>query len=103
MPTDAETQRLIGELRADVRNQQESNRQLWVSIDALRNEVHSLTNTLSAMSSQIKEAAANASDWAGLKRRGILWLAGIGASGMAAGLGLPKLWAALGKVFFFPA
>lgn len=103
MPNDAETQRFIGELRADVRNLQDSNRQLWEAVDEFRKQVNTLTGALEKSSSLMAEAARNGSDWQATKSRGLLWLAGIGASGILTGLGLPKLWAALGKIFFFPA
>ena len=82
---------MIGELRADVRNLQQSNRDLWEAVNEQNKALHEFTITITKMTTELKQAAAEAADWGATKKRGILYLAAAGASGIAGTLGFQKL------------
>lgn len=76
--------RLIGRLEQsaeDMRN----------DISRLETQLSALHTTLNNLMPKLEQAAKHAADWETTKRRGILYLAAAGATGIASTLGLQKL------------
>lgn len=60
-------------------------------ITRLETQITALHTTLNALMPKLEQAAKHASDWEVTKRRGILYLAAAGATGIASTLGLQKI------------
>jgi hypothetical protein len=65
-------------------------------ISDLRGQIKELHTILNALLPRLEQASKHASDWETTKRRGVLYLAAAGATGIASTLGLQKL----GPLFF---
>lgn len=65
-------------------------------ITRLESQLTSLHTTLNALLPKLEQASKHASDWETTKRRGVLYLAAAGATGIASTLGIQKL----GPFFF---
>jgi hypothetical protein len=59
-------------------------------IARLETQIAALHTTLSALMPKLDQASKHAADWEATKRRGILYLAAAGATGIASTLGLQK-------------
>jgi septal ring factor EnvC (AmiA/AmiB activator) len=76
--------RLIGRLEQSAEDMRED-------ISRLETQLAALHTTLNNLMPKLEQAAKHASDWEVTKRRGMLYLAAAGATGMASTLGLQKI------------
>lgn len=81
--------RLVGQLEQSVVDMRQD-------ITRLETQITALHTTLNALMPKLDQAARHASDWETTKKRGMLYLAAAGATGIASTLGLQKL----GPFFF---
>ncbi len=76
--------RLIGRL-------EQSAEDMRSDITRLETQITALHTTLNHLLPKLEQAAKHAADWEVTKRRGILYLAAAGATGIASTLGLQKI------------
>lgn len=60
-------------------------------ISELRDQIKTLHTTLNDLQPTLKEASEHAADWSATKKKGILYLAAAGATGIFGTLGLQKM------------
>lgn len=60
-------------------------------ISDLRSQIKELHTILNALLPRLEQASKHASDWEATKKRGMIYLAAAGATGIAGTLGLQKL------------
>lgn len=76
--------RLIGRLEQSAVDMRED-------ITRLETQLTNLHAILNKLTPQLEQASKHASDWEATKKRGVLYLAAAGATGIAGTLGLQKL------------
>lgn len=89
---DNEIHRMMGQVQAGIES-------LKSSITEIKNETRANATEIRALSETLSDIKPIAEDWAATKKRGVLVLAGVGASGLAAGYGFKPAAAWIKTVF----
>ncbi len=86
-----ELYQLVGRLEQSAVDAKENVNRIDKRLEELDSRLDEVNTTLSNLAPILKEAAEHAADWRNTKKRGILYLAAAGASGIAGTLGFQKL------------
>lgn len=79
--------RLIGRLEQSAIDAKDTFNRFDARFGELDARLDQMNTTLNDLRPVLMQAAEHGADWSATKRKGLLWLAGVGASGLMAGAG----------------